>query len=53
MSSVVRLYECAKCGQRYPLMPYHPAAAPHGPNKECRSQEWQLVTIPYDEEPAT
>lgn len=33
----VWIFECNDCGQRYPLMPYYPAAAPHGPNKDCQA----------------
>lgn len=35
MKMIVYLFECNACGQRFPLMPYYPAAAPHGPNKDC------------------
>ena len=32
---IVEAFQCNKCGQRYPIMPYYPKAAPHGPNKDC------------------
>lgn len=44
----VKLFECVKCGQRYPLVPYYKAAAPHGPNKDCRSREWREVKETWD-----
>lgn len=49
MKHIVKLFECAKCGQRYPIIPYYRAAAPHGPNKDCSSQEWIEVV---EEHPA-
>jgi len=39
----VKVFECVKCGRRYPLVPYYPAAAPHGPNKDCSSRKWVEV----------
>lgn len=40
----VRIYECNACGARYPIMPYYPVAAPHGPDKKCRGDlGWTLV----------
>ena len=44
----VKVFECAKCGQRYPLVPYFPAAAPHGPNKDCRSRDWIEVREEFE-----
>ena len=38
-----RLHECALCGMRYPIVPYYPAAAPHGPYR-CTGTEWRPVT---------
>jgi hypothetical protein len=29
------VHECIACGQRYPLVPYYKAAAPHGPDRDC------------------
>jgi len=43
MTHIAHLYECVKCGQRYPLVPYFSKAAPHGPNKDCTSRQWVLV----------
>jgi hypothetical protein len=45
VSLFVRIYECNACGQRYPIMPYYPVAAPHGPDKKCRGDlGWSMVT---------
>lgn len=44
MSSLTRLFKCKKCGQVYPIIPYYPYAAPHGPNKDCRSRDWIDIT---------
>lgn len=49
MIHVVKIYECAKCGCRYPLVPYFPAAAPHGPNKDCSSREWIEVEERFEQ----
>lgn len=43
MTHITHLYECVKCGARYPLVPYFPKAAPHGPNRDCRCKQWVLV----------
>lgn len=48
MTMRVPIYECRACGQRYPLMPYYPAAAPHGPDKNCRGElGWEIVMEDY------
>lgn len=40
----VPIYECVSCGARYPLMPHVPAAAPHGPNRDCTAPlGWMVV----------
>lgn len=45
---IVRVFECRACGQRYPLMPYYPAAAPHGPDRDCNAPlGWELVREQY------
>lgn len=44
----IRVYECAKCGYRYPLVPHLPAFAPHGPNKDCKSREWIEVREEFE-----
>lgn len=44
MSSLTRLFKCKKCGQVYPIIPYYPYAAPHGPNRDCRSRDWIDIT---------
>lgn len=49
MKYKVLLFECVKCGQRYPLVPHFAAAAPHGPNKDCTSREWVEVREEVDE----
>lgn len=52
MTLYVKLYECVACGQRYPLVPYYPAAAPHGPNKDCTApQGWKPVKEQWPPEP--
>ncbi len=38
------LFRCEKCCQVYPIVPYFKAAAPHGPNKDCRSKRWIKLT---------
>jgi hypothetical protein len=41
---LVRLYECVACGQRYPMIPYYPKAAAHGPQKDCRGEQgWREI----------
>lgn len=40
---MAELYRCRDCGAVYPLVPYFKAAAPHGPDKACRSQRWERV----------
>lgn len=45
---LIVVVECVACGQRYPIMPYYPYAAPHGPNKDCRAPlGWRSVKEPY------
>lgn len=45
---ICHLYECNACQQRYPLVPYYRAAAPHGPDKDCRGEDgWTLVEEDY------
>lgn len=42
------MFECVACGARYPIMPYYPAASPHGPNRDCRGEQgWKRVKEPY------
>lgn len=41
---IAHVYECNACGARYPIVPYYPVAAPHGPDKKCRGDMgWTLV----------
>lgn len=40
----VNLYRCRICGAEYPMVPYFPMAAPHGPNQDCRSRDWELIS---------
>lgn len=41
---IVHVYECNACGKRYPIVPYYPVAAPHGPDKNCRGDlGWTMV----------
>lgn len=48
MTVLVSVFECLSCGRRYPLMPYYPAAAPHGPDRDCRAElGWMLVKEEY------
>lgn len=45
---IVHIYECNDCGQRYPIVPYHRAAAPHGPKKNCTAPNgWTKVRECY------
>lgn len=40
----VPIYECVACGQRYPILPYYPAAAPHGVERDCTAPlGWMIV----------
>lgn len=48
MKMWVEIWECRACGQRYPIVPYHRAAAPHGPDKNCRAPYgWMVVKELY------
>lgn len=50
---IAHLYECNACKARYPLVPYYPAAAPHGPDRKCRGElGWTLVRENYPPSPA-
>jgi len=43
MTHIVKLKQCAKCGQVYPIVPYYPHAAPHGPNRDCHGRIWNDI----------
>lgn len=46
--TLVTVFECNDCGKRYPLMPYYPVAAPHGPKRDCRAPSgWTPVRESY------
>src|SRR5690606_9492930 len=45
---IVTVFECRACGERFPVVPYYPHAAPHGPDKNCRApQGWMPVKETY------
>lgn len=44
----VAVFQCNSCGRRYPLAIYYPAAAPHGPDMDCRAElGWTMVSEPF------
>jgi len=45
---IVTVFECNDCGERYPMIPYYPKAATHGPAKDCVAPSgWTPVKEPY------
>ena len=49
----VALYECNACGARYPVMPYYPIAAAHGPDLRCSGElGWTVVREDFPPRPA-
>lgn len=45
MTIIAKMFRCRDCGQVYPLVPFYKAAAPHGPDKACSSQDWVPVRM--------
>jgi len=37
------LMRCKKCGAVYPIVPGIPRTAPHGPDRQCISDIWEVV----------